>query len=63
MQYLTEPRSIPAGRGTMNRLARALHFVFARRLRRTLPARMLSDHLVRDVGLDRVSGRVRRRAR
>jgi len=47
----------------MSRLAKALHFVFARRMRRTLPARMLSDHLVRDVGLDRMSGRVRRRIR
>lgn len=40
----------------MDWLSKAYDYIFARRLRRTLPAKMMSDHLARDVGFNRVSG-------
>ena len=60
---LTHPPTIRSGRRTMDWLSKAYDYIFARRLRRTLPAKMMSDHLAKDVGFNRVSGLARHRAR
>jgi uncharacterized protein YjiS (DUF1127 family) len=60
--YVHERHATRISRGRANWLGRLLQSIFVRR-RPAPSAERVSDHLLRDVGLQRTAGRITRRAR
>ena len=60
--YVHEPRTIKTGRRESNRLWRLLRGVLAHR-RQGPSTHRLPEHLLRDIGLQRIGGKIARRMR